>query len=285
VTGCILFLRRGAQAPGEEALRAVTQAAAAGWGRHGRVVLQAPEGFAIAGPVAPAHALEAARRAAAHAQAGEVALALHHGALRVQGAAAAARIAGEGLTTAAVLAGLAGPRTLVSNAFRQALAEQAPRLAEDLQPVKDLAGPGGAALFRDDAAGARARGQRRTLLAAGGIAALLVAGGVAREARLRYEAAHQPAVILLEIRPSGEVFVDGVAQGTSPPLTRVSVAPGAHTIEIRSPRAKPLRLQVDLKPGQQMPLQHVFAPPPRRAAPAKPRSRHEPGPFERFKFW
>jgi len=148
-------------------------------------------------------------------------------------AAAAARIAGEGLTTAAVLAGLAGPRTLVSNAFRQALAEQAPRLAEDLQPVKDLAGPGGAALFRDDAAGARARGQRRTLLAAGGIAALLVAGGVAREARLRYEAAHQPAVILLDIRMPVMTGTDALRELRSDPTFSAVpiIALTAHALE------------------------------------------------------
>jgi hypothetical protein len=287
VTGCILFLRPGEAASGEEALRAVAEAAAAAWDRKLRVVLQAPEGFAIAGPVTPSVALASARRAAAHAQAGAVGIALHHGALHVQQAASGARLHGEGLTTAAVLAGLAGSRTLVSSAFRQAFAKESPRLAQDLQPVSDLAGPGGVALFRDDAQRARTREQRRTLVAGGGLAVLLAAGGGAREARLRYEAAHRPAVLLLEIRPAGEVFVDGVSQGRTPPLTRVTVAPGPHTIEVRGPRGKALQLELDLQPGQELPVKHVFPPPPtpRRPAPPRTKPKPQPGPFERFKFW
>jgi hypothetical protein len=288
VAGCILFLRLrtpGTALPGgDAALRAVLEAAAAAWDRKRRVVLQAAEGFAIVGPVAPSTALAAARRAAAHPQAGAVAIALHHGALRVIGDS---RVSGEGLTAAAVVAGLAGARTTVSAAFREALAQEAAPLAANLEPVTDVAGPGGAALFRDDPARARSRGQRRTLLAAGGMAALLAAGWVGREARQRYEAAHRPAVILLQIRPSGEVFVDGVSQGMTPPLARVSVAPGPHTIEVRNPRAKPLRLQLQLEPGQEFALKHAFAPPPapRRPAPPKGKPKPEPGPLERFKFW
>jgi len=325
VAGCILLLRPQAQGGSEEALRAVAEAAAARWPRKRRVVLQSAEGLAIVGAAAPSVALAAARRAAGHPQARALALALHHGPLRVLGrvvpapagsraprpvtpaqagaaasageacveaSAGEARVDGEGLTTAAVLAGLAGPRMIVSGAFRAALAAEAPRLAQDLRPAPELSGPGGGALFRDDAQGARQRGQRRTLVAAGGLLALLGAGWGGREIRQRYEAANRPAVIALEIRPAGEVFVDGVSQGMSPPLTRLPVAPGPHSIEIRSPRAKPLRLEVMLKPGQELPLQHVFAPPPpapRRApapkARARPEGRPEPGPFERFKFW
>jgi hypothetical protein len=288
VAGCILFLRlrgvAGAPAAAEDALRAVVEAAALAWDRKRRVVLQAADGFAIAGPVLPSTALAAARRAAAHAQAGAVAVALHHGPLRVLGDS---RVAGEGLTTAAVLAGLAPQGTILSDAFRQALVQEAPDLARDLDPVTEIAGPGGTALYRHDADRARRRGQRRTLLAAGGMAALLAAGWGGREARRRYEAAHRPALLLLDIRPAGEVFVDGVSQGTSPPLTRLSVAPGPHTIEVRSARAKPLHLEVQLQPGQELPIRHVFAPPPapRRATPPKARPKAEPGPLERFKFW
>ncbi|MEJ8837352.1 hypothetical protein [Ramlibacter sp. AN1133] len=292
VAGCILFLRlRGTDAAppaGEQALRAALEAAAAAWDRKLRVVLQAPEGFALAGPVVPSVALAAARRAAAHTPAGAVSMALHHGPLRALAQAPGGpRLAGEGLTTAAVVAGLAGGRTVLSAAFRDALRQEAPDLADDVEPITDVAGPGGAALFRDDPAGARRRGQRRTLLAAGGMAALLAAGWAGREARQHYEAAHRPAVIVLDIRPSGEVFIDGVAQGASPPLTRVSVAPGAHTIEVRNTRARPLRLQVDLQPGQELAVKHVFPPPPapRRPAPPKAKPRPEPGPLDRFKFW
>ncbi|WP_460890852.1 hypothetical protein, partial [Ramlibacter alkalitolerans] len=101
VAGCILFLRPRAAAgttlpANDAALRAVLQAAAQSWDGKRRVVLQAAEGFAIVGPVLPSAALAAARRAAAHPQAKDVAIALHHGPLRVLGDEA--RVGGEGLT-------------------------------------------------------------------------------------------------------------------------------------------------------------------------------------------
>lgn len=299
VAGCILVLRPrtgDAGAPGEEALRAVAQAALRGWDASRRVVLQGPDGLAIAGAVAPAVALQALRRAARHRLAGSVTMALHHGTLRVLSAApGAARISGEGLTRAAVLAGLANARPLISEAFRQALAAGAPRAAQDLQPTKEVTGPGGEALFRDDEARARARGRRRSLFATLGLVGILAAGWAGHAAREHQEAASRPALILLDVQPPGEVFIDGVSHGVAPPLDRVWVAAGPHTIEIRSGRAKPLRLQVQLQPGQQLPVKHVFAapPPPRRPAPAArprvpgspPPPAPEPGPLERFKFW
>jgi hypothetical protein len=297
---CILLLRPRAAGAGtaggaaaDAALRAVAQAAVRGWDASRRVVLQGPDGLAIAGAVAPQVALQALRRAMRHPQAASVAMALHHGPLRVlSGEAGAARLAGDGLTRAAVLAGLTGARPLVSGAFRQALATAAPRAAQDLQPATEVTGPGGEALFRDDEARSRARGQRRTLFAALGLAAIIAAGWGVHIARELYEAAHRPAWILLDVRPSGEVFVDGVSQGMAPPLERVPVPAGLHTIEVRNARAKPLRLQVQLQPGQELPLTHVFPPPPpprpapaaRPKAPAAPAG-PAPGPLERFKFW
>ena len=300
VAGCILLLRPRAAGAGtaggagaDDVLRAVAQAAVRGWDASRRVVLQGPDGVAIAGAVAPLVALQALRRAMRHGQAASVSMALHHGVLRVRsGAPDAARVDGEGLTRAAVLAGRAGARPLISDAFRQALAAAAPRAAQDLQPATEVTGPGGEALFRDDEARSRARGQRRTLFAALGIVAILAAGWGGHLARSLYEAAHRPAWILLDVRPSGEVFVDGVSHGMAPPLERVSVRAGRHTIEVRTPRAKPLRLQVQLEPGQELALRHVFPappPPPRRAPPAgrpkPPAEAPAPGPLERFKFW
>ncbi|GAB3758599.1 hypothetical protein GCM10028796_04510 [Ramlibacter monticola] len=282
---CILALRPRGPGTGEDVLRAVAKAAAAGWDAGYRAVLQSGEGLALVGFVAPSVALLAARRAAAHPKAGQVVLALHHGPVRVLDGQ---RVAGESLTRAALLASLAGTRTLVSETFRQALAADAPRLARELDAASDVSTHDGDALYRDDMALARQRAQRRSLLAAGGIVALLGAGAAGRIARESYEAAHRPALVLLDIRPSGEIFVDGVPQGTSPPLTRLPVPPGAHTIEVRGARAKPLVVQVYLQPGQELSLQHVFPLPPRRpAAPpkGKPVPAPAPGPFERFRFW
>lgn len=282
---CILMLRLRAAGNGDDALRAVAGAAAAAWDRTRRVVLQAPEGIALVGAVAPTLALEAARRAAAHPRAGEVAMALHHGPVRVLGEQ---RVAGEGLASAVGLAAMAGSRTIVSEAFRQALAAEAPRRAGELDAASDVSAQDGEVVYRDDARRARRIGQRRTLFAAAGILLVLGAGWSARAARDAWQAAHRPALIALDIRPSGEVLVDGVPQGTSPPLVQLQLAPGAHTIEVRNGRAKPLLVQVQLQPGEELSVKHVFPPPPparRPAAKPKTAPTPAPGPFERFKFW
>lgn len=64
--------------------------------------------------------------------------------------------------------------------------------------------------------------------------------------------------INLAIAPWGEVFVDGVSQGVSPPLTRLTLAPGVHTIELRNGAAAPLSARVEVRPGQTLSLQHRF---------------------------
>ncbi len=62
----------------------------------------------------------------------------------------------------------------------------------------------------------------------------------------------------LAVTPWGEVFVDGVARGVSPPLTQLSLSPGAHTIEIRNSSAPPLSVRVELRSGEAISLQHRF---------------------------
>jgi hypothetical protein len=79
------------------------------------------------------------------------------------------------------------------------------------------------------------------------------------------------------------VFVDGQAKGMAPPLERLPVTPGPHRIEVRHPRSKDFALDLDIKPGQEIVIQHAFATPPVRRPP--PAQRRKPGAFERFKFW
>lgn len=64
--------------------------------------------------------------------------------------------------------------------------------------------------------------------------------------------------VTLAIAPWGEVFVDGVSQGVSPPLTRLTLTPGVHTIELRNGAAPPLAARVEIRPGQTLSLQHRF---------------------------
>jgi eukaryotic-like serine/threonine-protein kinase len=64
--------------------------------------------------------------------------------------------------------------------------------------------------------------------------------------------------VSLAIAPWGEVMVNGVTQGVSPPMTRLSLAPGLYTIEIRNNAAPPFIARIEIKPGQTLSLQHRF---------------------------
>ena len=66
------------------------------------------------------------------------------------------------------------------------------------------------------------------------------------------------ATVTLGIAPWGEIIVDGSSHGVSPPLTRLTLTPGAHTIEVRNGAAPPFISRVDLQPGQAVEVQHRF---------------------------
>jgi hypothetical protein len=113
---------------------------------------------------------------------------------------------------------------------------------------------------------------------------VLGTGFAARARRLSIAAAHRPAALVLDVRPSAEVYVDGELKGPAPPLARLSVPPGPHSIELRNGRLRPLTMQVHLQPGEEMALKHVFvAPPPAPVRRAAPSARSEA--VDRVKSW
>ncbi len=92
-----------------------------------------------------------------------------------------------------------------------------------------------------------------------------------------------PAVVELRITPRGEVYVDGKHQGATPPLTRLELRPGRHTIEVRNSGYPTHRRQVTLDAGQSIRLRHTFqaaAPEPAPQPVAKPASKPAPKPDE-----
>jgi hypothetical protein len=296
VPASVLFLRLrglGEDLPSEqkgrrERLAATVKAALIPWDSERRVVLEGPDGLAIVGEVEPAAALESARIAAGHGGGGRVGIGLHYGpvcAIRRDGHT---HIVGDGIETAAALAGFgAGHPIVASQSFRAALALRSPRQAEELRPAGEQVDERlrSHSLYVFDPDPARQQATRRNVVALSGILVLLGTGWAARVTRERYEEARRPAVIVLDIKPSGELFVDGEAKGSTPPLVRLSLPAGPHMIEVRSGRARPLQMQVTLQPGEQMQLKHVFAAPP---APRRPRpqpQKEQPGLLERFRFW
>jgi hypothetical protein len=92
------------------------------------------------------------------------------------------------------------------------------------------------------------------------------------------------------------VLVDGDAKGTAPPLVRLSVPPGTHIIEVRNGKLPSMITEVQLQPGEQMELKHVFVPPPppppvvRKPKPQPPARKLTPAEklehaIGKYKFW
>jgi hypothetical protein len=79
-----------------------------------------------------------------------------------------------------------------------------------------------------------------------------------------------PGAVIFDVKPEGEVFIDGVLKGTSPPLKRVQLPSGKHVVELRSGTLKPMTVELAIGPGEEFMVQHTFVvpPPPPAKAPA-----------------
>jgi len=231
-----------------------------------RIVLDTFDGLAVVVPARPRAALALAVRSLAAADI-PLCVGVNHGPVKpVIDALRGPGVVGDALASGLTLANAAPPGRLVaSRSFREALKADSPARAADLRPAGTYTDANLRAheLFTFDRRPARARRWRRFAFGTLAIAAIIGTGFGARLMRLAHEPPPvRPAVVLLQIQPRGEVYVDGVWQGTSPPLTHVEVDPGPHTIEVRNRPSPPLRLEVSLGSGQGMTITHTFAAPP-----------------------
>jgi hypothetical protein len=242
VPASVLFLR-WLDGRGAERLPAIANELLPLWREDARVLLEADGGAAIVALDHPGIARRAAQLAAAHDQ---LAVGLHHGVVQVAERNGAAHFSGEGIAGAQA-ASLGSGKPNITPAFEA---------AEGRAPVPAL-------------------DRRRALLGGAALAGIVALGVAGRFVRDHVQALRKPAVLVLEIRPQGELWVDGELKGQSPPLTRVGVPPGPHTIEVRNGRFRPLKMEVNLKPGEEFEIKHAFVAPVRK----------QPGPLDRFKFW
>jgi len=231
-----------------------------------RIVLDTFDGLAVVVPARPRAALALAVRSLAAADI-PLCIGVNHGPVKpVIDALRGPGVVGDALASGLTLANAATPgRVVASRSFREALKADSPARVADLRAAGTFTDTTLRAheLFTFDRRAARTRGWRLFALGTLAIAAIIGTGFGARLMRLAHEPPPvRPAVVLLQIQPRGEVYVDGVWQGTSPPLTHVEVDPGPHTIEVRNRPSPPLRLEVSLGPGQGMTISHTFAAPP-----------------------
>ncbi|MGZ5062558.1 MAG: hypothetical protein ACXWAU_11835 [Usitatibacter sp.] len=252
-----------AQASLKERLEERAREAVASMPAGERAMLDADDGIALVLFGDPARALDIAQ--GLHAAPAEAPLqaGLNYGPLAITSHGSDARVFGDGLTAAAAAARFASPgKLLVTQDFAKALQAQNPSRAPELATAGDFTDTRvrmHSFYTPDPQLGSR---HRRRLLAygAGGVAAILLLGVAGREARNRLFPA-LPAVVRLNVRPRGEIFVDGVSRGFAPPLQEIEVAAGHRVVHVRSAGFPPLEVVLDLKPGERTTIAHVFARP------------------------
>jgi hypothetical protein len=257
----------------------------------GRAVLDVPDGMALVVLGSPGQALDIAVRAQSAAAELPLCVGVNHG--PVKAASDPLRgtgLVGDGLASGVTMASAAAPGRLVaSRSFREALEAATPARASELRRagVYTDANVRTHELYTLDRRMVLVR--RWPLIAFGAlaVAAIIGAGLAARHARLGVPPAPEPppvraAVIHLAITPRGDIYVNGVMQGSSPPLAEIEVYPGHHTIEVRNAASPPLRLELSLGSGEEMTITHSFvtpkplaAIPPKKSAP-KPASKPAP---------
>lgn len=225
-----------------------------------RVVLESPAGLVVTVLGRPQEALQVAERAQAGGADLQLCIGVNYGPVKLGADPGGGQtLIGDGIVGAVTLANLATRgRFLASRSFHEALATFAPHRAAEFGSVGVVTDDNVRTheLFTLNPAARTARKRRLVMFGALGVLAAVGAGVAVRVAR---SGARRPAVIGFQITPQGDIFVDGELKGRSPPLTRLEVSPGAHTIEVRSAGFPPLRLDINLKPAEEIRVTHEFA--------------------------
>jgi hypothetical protein len=273
----VLYLRLGgfgAKPVGEQArlraqLEAVVATGLSVLPARDRVVVDTADGIALVVLDNALGALHAAERCLDAAAVLPLCVGAGHGAVApVAGHGAVQGMLGDGLHSAGVAAGFAEPsQLLATRAFREAVAQQEPVRQADLVHAGMFADASVRTheLFVMDRQARRRRRRSLAIFAAASIAVLLAGGFVGRLAYRGEGPFAPPAVVQLSVTPGGEVFLDGVAQGASPPLAELRMEAGAHVLEIRRGDNPPLRRELQVAPGERVVVQHVFTPLPQLA--------------------
>ncbi len=257
------------QAGLKERLEARVRAVLEGIPPADRIVLDAADGIAVVLFGEPARALDVAQ--SLHSSQGEEALqvGVNHGPIAVTSRDASAKVFGDGITAAAAAAGFAVPeRILVTAPFAKMLEATRPDRAAELAPAGEFTDSRVRlhAFYTPDP---RRRVERRNRLATyalSGILLILLLGVAARSVIDHYFPP-RPAIVEFDVRPRGEVVIDGVGYGKFPPKREVELPPGRHRIQVRNGKSRPLEISVKLEPGERMTVSHAFG---AEAPPQKP---------------
>jgi len=258
------------QARLKEGLEARVRIAIAGLPLGDRVVLDVPDGLALLLFGDPARALDISE--ALRAGDSPVQVGLNYGPIALTSRGSDAHVFGDGLSAASAASRFSTPEKIfLTSGFAKALEATAPSRAADLAPAGEYTDTRVRlhSFYTPVAKRGEARRHRLAAYALTGVLAILLLGLAGGEARRRYFPP-APAVVVLEVKPRGEVFVDGVAHGSTPPLEAIELSPGRHRVSIRNAGFPPLDVSLSLEPGERVDITHTFATVERKAAPRKP---------------
>jgi hypothetical protein len=225
-----------------------------------RAVLDADDGLAIVLFAEPARALALCESMHQQDAFEPLQVGLNFGPLALAANDADVRVLGDGLGGAAAAARFAEPdRLLVTEGFARSLRMSDPARAADLAKAGDFTDTRVRqhVLYAPDPNRSTLRRRRFALYAVGGVAAMLLLGVIARgiyQPILR----SRPGTVALELKPRGEVYVDGVYHGRVPPLTEVQLPPGPHRVQLRNPGSYTHTMTIEVKPGERMTVAHTF---------------------------
>jgi hypothetical protein len=249
------------QAALKERLEARVRKAIAAVKLDERVVLDAADGIALVLFVDATRALDIARALSATPGEETLQVGLNHGPIAVTGHETAALVFGDGIAAAAAAARFAAPgHLLVSAPFATMLEATRPDRAAELAPAGEYTDARVRlhAFFTLEPQRLVLRRNQFTAYALAGILGILLLGVAGREVNRRFFPP-RPAVVAFDVKPRGEVLVDGLSYGRSPPLTDVELPRGKHRIQVRNGNQPPLDITVFLEPGEHLTIAHNFA--------------------------
>jgi len=64
--------------------------------------------------------------------------------------------------------------------------------------------------------------------------------------------------VSVDVRPWGEVFIDGVSRGVSPPLRSLSLPPGSYDVRIQNGDLPPAQSRLTVDAGRTAAIRHTF---------------------------
>ena len=234
-----------------------------------RAVLDAEDGLVLVLFCDPARALDVVQVLHAASSDSPLQAGLSYGPLALTSRGSEGRVLGDGLSAAAAAARFASAdKILVTGDFAKALQLKHPARAAALATAGDFTDTRVRlhSFYTPDAKLGSQYRRRMLAYGVGGVAGILLLGLAGREAAKRLFPP-LPSVIKLTVKPRGEVFVDGVSRGHSPPLQEIEVTAGKRIVQLRNPGYPPLEITLDLKPGERTTIAHTFT---RPQVPSKP---------------